>query len=1302
MKPFLLRPFQALLLVLPSLPLFSGEIVISGDNTLLRYTSNTYQQLSFENHLASILFREVQTKLGTFSELSVPGYGYSPGVGDPKLPVLYRLIELPVNASVQIEITRQEFREYDLAGCGVHFPVIPQQAPVSKEITDPDSIPFVKNDEVYLRDEFLGGPLVLVSPAGIMRAVRLACLQIAPVQYNPVTGKLRVYEVIEADIRFPGGSEQASLSQKQSLFSPFVEQAYNQVSNYKPLGDELITAAPVTYIIVSDPMFQTALRPFVHWKTRKGFKVVEAYTSDPAVGTTTTSIKNYLLSFYTNPPAGYSPQTFVLFVGDVAQIPAFPGTAGSHPTDLYFCEYTGDKIPECYYGRFSASNLSHLQPQIDKTLEYEQYLFPVDSFLGEAVMVAGADATYGTLHGNGQINYGTTYYFNTAHNILSHTYLQPEPPGANYSGQIQQNVSDGVAYANYTAHCSEQGWADPSFLISNIPSLQNAHKYCLMVGNCCLSNRFSVNCFGEAQLRAADKGALGYIGGTNNTYWDEDYWWGVGFKAVNTNPPYNPNHLGAYDVTFHDHGEPVEEWFVTQGQMVVGGNLAVQESSTSSNSKTYYWEIYHLMGDPSLMVYFSVPPALTATFQDIIPLGTSSLPVTTAPYAYIGLSKHDSVFLAAACADSAGNATLTFDPLSEPGFLDIVITKQNHKPILDSIQVFQPTGPYLTLTGFTVQDSLGGNHDHDADYSESVTLDVTVSNIGIQGTVNVTAVLSSPDTNILITDSLYVFDSIPAGSLVIGAGAFGLTVKNNVPDQHIAMCEILFSDGTGSWSSPLLLTLNAPVLTVSTVTVVDPAPGGNNNGILDPGESAIVRMGVSNTGHAGVGNAIGHLVVQPSSAQYIIVSTPNCLIGNLPVNMLLNVDFPVITNGITPAGTLVNLDYSETAGLQNQYSLFYPVELEIGQIPVVVMQNGTQTTCNVLFYDSGGENGNYSSYEDYTLTFTPASAGADIKAVFSAFDVEPSAGCNYDYLRIYNGNSILSPLIGTYCGTDSPGTVISTAPDGSLTFKFHSDYSETYSGWEAAVTCLGGPLNVMANAFPAVVCVGSSSHLSAIPSGGSGIYTFLWDPVTYLDDPASQFPYCTPETSITYTVTVNDGTTSLTSAPVDVTVVPKPDPPVILLNGDLLESSSPSGNQWYFNGAVIPGANQQIYQPQLSGDYYATVTDQITGCESEPSNIIHYLVTGISTVLADRMVTVFPNPFRESASISVLLPEASVLRITLVDALGRIVKVPANRDALPAGLHSITLESGSLQPGIYYCRVETASYIVIRKIILNR
>ncbi len=111
------------------------------------------------------------------------------------------------------------------------------------------------------------------------------------------------------------------------------------------------------------------------------------------------------------------------------------GHAGGHVTDLYYFEYTGDILPELYYGRFSANNLTQLQPQIDKTLEYEQYLFPDPTFLDEVVMIAGADGSHQTWS-NGQINYGTTYYFNAAHGLLSHTYLQPEPGGGNYSQLI--------------------------------------------------------------------------------------------------------------------------------------------------------------------------------------------------------------------------------------------------------------------------------------------------------------------------------------------------------------------------------------------------------------------------------------------------------------------------------------------------------------------------------------------------------------------------------------------------------------------------------------------------------------------------------------------------------------------------------------------------------------------------------------------------------------------------------------------------------------------------------------------------
>ena len=57
-----------------------------------------------------------------------------------------------------------------------------------------------------------------------------------------------------------------------------------------------------------------------------------------------------------------------------------------------------------------------------------------------------------------------------------------------------------------------------------------------MMGNCCLSSKFDTRLFWRKYTSEANKGAVGYIGGSNNTYWDEDYWWGVGYETVVVNP----------------------------------------------------------------------------------------------------------------------------------------------------------------------------------------------------------------------------------------------------------------------------------------------------------------------------------------------------------------------------------------------------------------------------------------------------------------------------------------------------------------------------------------------------------------------------------------------------------------------------------------------------------------------------------------------------------------------------------------------------------------------------------------------
>lgn len=120
------------------------------------------------------------------------------------------------------------------------------------------------------------------------------------------------------------------------------------------------------------------------------------------------------------------------------------------------------------------------------------------------------------------------------------------------------------------------------------------------------------------------------------------------------------------------------------------------------------------------------------------------------------------------------------------------------------------------------------------------------------------------------------------------------------------------------------------------------------------------------------------------------------------------------------------------------------------------MSNAVVASCSGTFYDSGGASGSYQNNENYTMTFIPGVMGDKLKFVFTAFNVEQHASCNYDWLKIYDGPDTSWPLLGTWCGTNSPGTVVASNVHGALTFQFHSDGSQTAAGWAANFSCLEG------------------------------------------------------------------------------------------------------------------------------------------------------------------------------------------------------------------------------------------------------
>ena len=62
-------------------------------------------------------------------------------------------------------------------------------------------------------------------------------------------------------------------------------------------------------------------------------------------------------------------------------------------------------------------------------------------------------------------------------------------------------------------------------------------------------------------------------------------------------------------------------------------------------------------------------------------------------------------------------------------------------------------------------------------------------------------------------------------------------------------------------------------------------------------------------------------------------------------------------------------------------------------------------------------------------------------------------GFRFDYVRIHSGSSLAAPVIGTYCGSRSPFSVVSTA--SSLAMMFKSDSSFAYQGFNASYEIVG-------------------------------------------------------------------------------------------------------------------------------------------------------------------------------------------------------------------------------------------------------
>ena len=120
--------------------------------------------------------------------------------------------------------------------------------------------------------------------------------------------------------------------------------------------------------------------------------------------------------------------------------------------------------------------------------------------------------------------------------------------------------------------------------------------------------------------------------------------------------------------------------------------------------------------------------------------------------------------------------------------------------------------------------------------------------------------------------------------------------------------------------------------------------------------------------------------------------------------------------------------------------------------------------CSTTFLDPGGDE-NYAPNLDVTMTLAPSVPTDRVQIEFTAFDVDPLGTCKYDKLVIYNGATTSEPRIGVYCGTNLPPAITSSSRNGTLTFRFTSNYTTQRPGWEAEVSCVVPATQFISNSY---------------------------------------------------------------------------------------------------------------------------------------------------------------------------------------------------------------------------------------------
>lgn len=1220
-----------------------------------------------------------------YDKITIDGLSNNFVPGHPEVPVLPVQIIIPAGEEV-INVAVNYKTEKSIAGS---YNIFPRQKPYP--ISFEGEVTFTEPaEEVYSINEFYPAELVSNFSTQYLRGHSIALLNLAPVQYNPVTQQLRYYSSVTISV------ETQPTAEATSSFQNFYRDDKQTQTRVKQLisNPEDLSSYPASnrdreitydYVIITSSTYESDFADFIDFKLSQGFNVFLKITNDIYTEYSGTDnadkIRNFIIDAYQNLGAEY-----ILLGGDTGTIPHRGFWVNSYgtedyniPSDLYYSALdrigTGsgpdwnvdsdnkwgehveaDYFSEVYLGRISADNSAEFAAALNKQIMYQDS--PVIADLEKSLMVGeelnNAPQTNGGDYKDEIVSGGYFNGYSTAgfpNNFTIDTLYDRD--GYWSSNQLFTKFNNGLNLLNHLGHSN----VDYNMKLYNYSVTNNNitvdgvnHNYFIIYSQGCLPAAFEQNCIAE-KFTTIENGCVTFIGNSR-------YGW---YQPGGTNSSSQLMDREFFDALFGEN--------ITQvGPMNADSKEDNAAQCTDDNIRWVYYELI-LFGDPSLDVWTEIPEDITATFPASQPMGTSEIDFQTdAPFARMGLIQNGEL-VGNGTADDNGNATIEFyEPITTPETISVSIIAHN-KNRFDSEILIISNEPYVVYNSYSVNDA-SGNGNSEPDFDESITFDMSLQNLGTVTATDVSALLSTDDDYIIITSDNNTFGDIMAQQVVSVSDAFALDIADDVPDQHNVTFTVLASAaGQSDWTSNFDMTVNAPELYSDSFIISDIT--GNNNGIFDPGEDANMIVNVENIGHANSPITFAHLTCDNDD----IVIEDNFLdVGQIAAQNSTNAVFEISVGTNIPIGTDVTFELSLVSGSYDYNTSF---SKSIG----IIVEDFESGDFNELPWEFAGSLDWTISVGAYEGTYCAKSGAIGNNSTTNlvleidvlsdgeiSFYRTVSSELNFDYLRFYIDNNQLDQWSGDVSWGEETYPI--SAGTHTIEWRYYKDTAVT-GGTDCA--------RIDFITFPPLVIV-SPPIVNVNPA--------LVNKELGMNQVAEEFVELSNIGGevLNYSITLSDAPEWLFADPISGS-----------LNAGEMEEITLSFD--------TNGIEAGQYESSL-------LIDNGVGGQTGVPVFLTVNPTGIN----DNLPTVteltgnYPNPFNPITNIQFSLKDASDVSLMIYNVRGQRVKTLI-QDEMEAGYHSVVWngrdDSGrSVSSGVYFTKFDsddrnnTSRYTSIKKIIL--